>query len=196
LLKIIFASRNNGKIKEVKDILSATSLEIVSLLDLNDDEDIIEDGITFEVNAMKKASHVFNKYNIPVIADDSGLVVDQLNGQPGVHSARYSGPNATDEQNNLKLIEELKHLPEPHRAKYFCSAVYYNGEKYLTAEGEENGVIIPIAKGANGFGYDPLFIPQYYSVTMAELDPKEKNKISHRAKAFNELKKQLSFLLH
>ena len=196
MLKIIFASRNNGKIKEVKDILYGTSLEIISLLDLNDDEDIIEDGITFEVNAMKKASHVFNKYNIPVIADDSGLVVDQLNGQPGVHSARYSGPNATDEQNNLKLIEELKHLPEPHRAKYFCSAVYYNGEKYLTAEGEANGVIIPIAKGANGFGYDPLFIPQYFSVTMAELDPKEKNKISHRAKAFNELKKQLSFLLH
>ena len=196
MFKIIFASRNYGKIKEVKDILSDTAFEIVSLLDLNDDEDIIEDGITFEENAMKKASHVFNKYNIPVIADDSGLVVDQLNGQPGVHSARYSGPNATDNQNNLKLIEELKHLPGPHRAKYFCSAVYYNGEKYLTAEGEENGVIIPIAKGANGFGYDPLFIPQYYSVTMAELDPKEKNKISHRAKAFNELKKQLSFLLH
>ena len=132
--EIIFASRNKGKIKEVKDILSGTSLEIVSLLDLNDDEDIIEDGITFEENAMKKASHVFNKYNIPVIADDSGLVVDQLNGQPGVHSARYSGPNATDEQNNLKLIEELKHLPEPHRAKYFCSAVYYNGEKYYCCQ--------------------------------------------------------------
>jgi len=192
--EIIFASRNKGKIQEVKDILADIELHIVSLLDLNDDEDIIEDGITFEENAIKKAFHVFNKYKISVIADDSGLVVDQLNGQLGVHSARYSGPNATNDQNNMKLIEELKHLPEPHPAKYFCSAVYYNGEKYLTAEGEEKGIIILNAKGAHGFGYDPLFIPESYSVTMAELDPKEKNKISHRAKAFNELKNKLSSL--
>jgi XTP/dITP diphosphohydrolase len=192
--EIIFASRNKGKIQEVKDILVDTGLHIISLLDLNDHEDIIEDGLTFEENAVKKAAHVFNKYKIPIIADDSGLVVDQLNGQLGVHSARYSGPNATDDQNNMKLIEELKHLPEPHPAKYFCSAVYYNGEKYLTAEGEEKGIIILNAKGAHGFGYDPLFIPENYSVTMAELDPKEKNKISHRAKAFNELKKKLTSL--
>jgi XTP/dITP diphosphohydrolase len=195
VLKIIFASKNNGKIREVKDILSGTNLEIVSLLDLNDNENIIEDGMTFEENAMKKASHVFNKYKIPVIADDSGLVVNQLNDGPGVFSARYSGPNATENQNNMKLIEELKHLPEPHHARYICSAVYYNGEKYLTAEGEERGIITLNAKGVNGFGYDPLFIPENYSVTMAELDPKEKNKISHRAKAFNKLKKQLSSLL-
>ena len=195
MLKIIFASRNKGKIKEVKDILSGTDLDIVSLLDLNDNEDIIEDGITFEANALKKASHVFNKYKIPVIADDSGLAVDQLNGGPGIFSARFSGPNATDDQNNLKLIEELKHLPEPHHARYICSAVYYNGEKYLTVEGEERGIITLNAKGVNGFGFDPLFIPENYSVTMAELDPKEKNKISHRAKAFNKLKKKLSFLL-
>jgi XTP/dITP diphosphohydrolase len=192
--KIIFASRNNGKIKEVKDILSGTSLEIVSLLDLNDNENIIEDGKTFEENAMIKASHVFNKYKIPVIADDSGLAVDQLNGEPGVFSSRYSGPNATDTQNNSKLIEELKHLPEPHHARYICSAVYYDGEEYLTTEGEERGIITLNAKGNHGFGYDPLFIPENYSVTMAELDPTEKNKISHRAKAFNELKKKLASL--
>jgi XTP/dITP diphosphohydrolase len=189
--KIIFASRNKGKIKEVKDILSGTELEIVSLLDLNDDEDIIENGNTFKENAIIKATHIFNKYKIPVMADDSGLAVNQLNGQPGVHSARYSGLNATDENNNMKLIEELKQLPEPHFAKYICSAVYYNGEKYLTAEGEERGIITLNAKGVNGFGYDPLFIPEYYSVTMAELDLTEKNKISHRAKAFIELKKKL-----
>jgi XTP/dITP diphosphohydrolase len=132
---------------------------------------------------------------MPVIADDSGLVVDQLNGEPGVCSARYSGPNATDLQNNMKLINAVKYLHEPHLAKYVCSAVFYNGGKYLTAEGEEKGTIILNAKGVNGFGYDPLFIPENYSLTMAELDPKEKNKISHRAKAFNELKEQLSFLL-
>jgi XTP/dITP diphosphohydrolase len=190
--EIIFASRNKGKIQEVKDILVDTGLHIISLLDLNDHEDIIEDGLTFEENAVKKASHVFNKYKIPVIADDSGLVVDQLNGQPGVHSARYSGLNATDDQNNLKLIEELKHHSEPHPAHYICSAVYYYGDNYLTAEGKEIGIIILNPRGTNGFGYDPLFIPENYSVTMAELDSKEKNKISHRAKAFNELKKKLS----
>ena len=195
MLRIIFASKNNGKIREVKDILSGTSLEILSLLDLNNNENIIEDGKTFEENAIIKASHVFNKYKIPVIADDSGLVVDQLHGGPGVFSARYSGPNATDVQNNMKLINELKYLPEPHFAKYICSAVFYNGEKYLIAEGEEGGIITLNAKGVNGFGYDPIFIPNNYSVTMAELDPKEKNKISHRAKAFNKLKEQLSFLL-
>jgi XTP/dITP diphosphohydrolase len=194
LHKIIFASRNSGKIKEVKDILSDTAFEIVSLLDLNDDENIIEDGMTFEENAIKKVSHVFNKYKIPVIADDSGLVVDQLNGEPGVFSSRYSGPNATDMQNNIKLIEELKHLPEPHHARYICSVVYYNGEEYLTTEGEERGIITLNAKGNHGFGYDPLFIPENYLVTMAELDPSEKNKISHRAKAFNELKKKLASL--
>ena len=192
--KVIFASRNNGKITEVKDILSDTSLEIVSLLDLNDDENIIEDGLTFEENAIIKAIHIFKKYKIPVMADDSGLVVDQLNGEPGVFTARYSSPNATDEQNNLKLIEELKQLSEPHFAKYICSAVYYNGEKYLTAEGKERGIITLNARGAHGFGYDPLFIPENYLVTMAELDPSEKNKISHRAKAFNELKKKLASL--
>ena len=194
--RIIFASRNKGKIQEVKDILADSNFDIVSLLDLNDNENIIEDGITFEENAKLKASHVYNKYKTPVIADDSGIIVDQLNGRPGVHSARYSGENATDIQNNSKLIGELKPLPEPHPARYICSAVFYDGDKYLTAEGEERGIITLNAKGTNGFGYDPLFIPVNYSVTMAELNPEEKNMISHRAKAFNELKKKLSLLNH
>jgi len=194
LLKIIFASKNKGKIKEVKDILSGADFEIVTLLDLNDTENIIEDGITFEENAKIKASHIFNKYKIPVIADDSGLVVDQLDGGPGVFSARYSGPDATDESNNIKLLRELKPLHEPHHAKYVCSAVYYNGDKYLTANGEIKGRITLNPKGVNGFGYDPFFIPENYSVTMAELDLSEKNKISHRSKAFHKLKTQLSKL--
>ena len=194
--RIIFASKNKGKIQEVKDILADSNFEIVSLLDLNDNENIIEDGITFEENAKIKAAHVFSNYKIPVIADDSGIIVDQLNGRPGVHSARYSGENANDAQNNSKLIGELKPLPDPHPARYICSAVFYDGEQYLTAEGEERGTITLNAKGTNGFGYDPLFIPENYSVTMAELSPEEKNMISHRAKAFNELKKKLSFLKH
>ena len=194
MLSIIFASKNKGKILEVKNIFSNAPIEIVSLLDLNDLDDIIEDGITFEENSIKKAFHVFNKYKTPVIADDSGLSVEQLNGGPGVYSARYSGENASDNQNNRKLIEELKHLTEPHYAKYVCSAVYYDGSKYLTSEGEMRGSITLNPKGINGFGYDPLFIPENHSSTLAELDTNEKNKISHRAKAFNKLKTQLSFL--
>jgi XTP/dITP diphosphohydrolase len=192
---LIFASKNKGKILEVKNIFSDFPLEIISLLDLNDLDDIIEDGITFVENSIKKALHVYNKYKISVIADDSGLSVNQLNGRPGVFSARYSGENATDDQNNNKLIEELKTMPAPHYAKYVCSAVFYDGGKYLTSEGEMKGVITLNPKGSNGFGYDPLFIPENYSTTLAEINTAEKNKISHRAKAFNKLKSQLSSLL-
>jgi XTP/dITP diphosphohydrolase len=193
--ELIFASKNKGKILEVKNIFSDTQLKIVSLLDLNDFDDITEDGITFESNAMKKAYYVYNKYKKPVIADDSGLSVDQLNDRPGVYSARYSGENASDDQNNRKLIEELMSNPEPHFAKYICAAVYYDGSKYLSSLGEMKGVINLSPRGSNGFGYDPLFVPENYSATLAELNTNEKNKISHRAKAFIKLKSQLSFLL-
>ena len=195
LRKVIFASGNKGKIREVKEILAGNSLDIISLIDLNDQEEIIEDGITFEDNAHKKAHHVFNKYKIPVIADDSGLIVEQLNGKPGVFSARYAGENATDLENNKKLIKELKNMPVPHYASYYCLAVYYNGDKYINAEGVLKGQIVLFPKGENGFGYDPLFIAKDHEYTMGELDLFEKNKISHRAKAFNNLKKKLEGIL-
>jgi XTP/dITP diphosphohydrolase len=195
VLEVYFASKNMGKILEVKSIFSDSNIEIISLLDLNDSDDITEDGSTFEENAIKKAFHVYNKYKIPVMSDDSGLSVDQLNGQPGVFSARYSGENADDDQNNKKLIDELKSLPNPHCAKYVCAAVFYDGSNYLTSEGEMKGVITLNPRGTNGFGYDPLFIPENYSITLGELDTIEKNKISHRAKAFNKLKSKLSLLL-
>jgi XTP/dITP diphosphohydrolase len=189
--KIIFASQNSGKILEVKSILFGTDLEIQSLIDLNDFEDILEDGKDFEENAMKKALHVYNKYKIPVLADDSGLSVEQLDGRPGVHSARYSGENATSEGNNRKLIKELNNKPAPHYAAFICFAVYYDGKNFISAEGEVKGVITLSPKGNSGFGYDPLFIPENYNRTMAELDPEEKNKISHRFIAFSRLKNKL-----
>jgi XTP/dITP diphosphohydrolase len=193
--KIIFASRNKGKIREVKEILNGEYLEITSLIDLKDEEEIIEDGNTFNENARKKALHVFNKYRIPVIADDSGLIVEQLDGRPGVFSARYAGENATDLENNNKLIEELKDKPVPHHAGYYCQAVYYDGIKYVTAGGKLKGRIILSPQGDYGFGYDPLFIAENYDRTMAELDLNEKNKISHRGKAFNKLKSKLEGIL-
>lgn len=186
--KIVLASKNRGKIKEVKHILQNSEIELISLLDFEDFPEIEETGTTFRENAVIKAEAVYNRLGIPAIGDDSGLAVDQLNGGPGVYSARYSGENATDEKNNKKLIKELKNFPEPHPAKFVCTAVYFDGRAYITAVGEIAGRIINEPRGENGFGYDPYFLPDGYDITTAEMPLEEKNKISHRSKAFNELK--------
>ncbi len=186
--KIIFATQNKGKLKEVKHIFRDFNVELISLNELENVPEIVESGDTFEENAKIKADIIFNKFNMPVISDDSGIVVDQLDGRPGVYSARYAGEDATDEENNEKLLCELKNFPQPHTAKFVCSAVYFDGEKFLTAYGEVKGRIIKSPRGKNGFGYDPLFMPDGYDRTSGELELDEKNKISHRAKAFNKLK--------
>jgi XTP/dITP diphosphohydrolase len=189
--EIIFASKNRGKIEEVKKILGEQNFIIRSLLDYENFPDIEETGNTFEENAKLKAAAVYKKFNMPVIADDSGLAVEQLKGAPGVYSARYAGENVTYEENNRKLIEELKSFPESHRAKFLCTAVYFDGEKYIIAAGELSGNIISTPRGTNGFGYDPIFIPEGSQLTLAEISSEEKNKISHRAKAFNKLKQMI-----
>jgi XTP/dITP diphosphohydrolase len=187
--KIIFATKNRGKIREVNDILKDSNIEIVSLLELENVPEIVENGLTFEANAKLKAEIIFKAYGIPAMGDDSGLAVEQLNERPGVYSARYAGENATDEENNEKLLFELSSYPEPHNAKFICSAVYFDGDNFLAAYGEVKGRIIKTPKGNNGFGYDPLFLPDGYSLTSGELSMEEKNKISHRAIAFKNLKK-------
>lgn len=189
--KIIFASQNKGKVEEVRHILNDLDIQIVSLSDIDGTIDIEETGTTFKENAFIKAKEVFDKFKIPTIADDSGLVVEQLNGEPGVYSARYAGKQCDDHANNEKLLTELKNYSEPHPAKFVCAAVYYDGKEKINAMGEIHGKIIDEERGKNGFGYDPLFIPIGYSVTTAELEPDVKNKISHRFNAFNELKKFL-----
>lgn len=189
--EIIFASKNKGKIEEVKKILEDEDFLIHSLLDYEDSPDIDETGSTFEENAKLKAKAVYDLYKLPVLADDSGLMVEQLNGAPGVYSARYAGENVSYEENNKKLIKVLKSFPEPHKAKFVCTAVYFNGEKYIIAGGEINGIIISSPRGSNGFGYDPIFVPNDSSLTLAELSSEEKNIISHRAKAFNKLKQMI-----
>jgi XTP/dITP diphosphohydrolase len=189
--KVILASKNKGKIKEVKKIFEVINFELISLIDLNDLSEIDETGNTFEENAKIKATEVFNKYKIPSISDDSGLSVEQLYGAPGVFSARYAGKGANDEDNNRKLIRELEKFNEPHHARYICYAVYFDGKNYKVADGEVKGTIIKTPRGDNGFGYDPFFIPLGYNRTMAELSLDEKNKISHRSKAFKNLSRIL-----
>jgi XTP/dITP diphosphohydrolase len=190
--KIIFASQNDGKVKEVFQILNGLNIEIISLADLNEQIEIIEDGDSFEANALIKAKQVYNKFKLPTIADDSGLVVEQLNGAPGIYSARYSGEDGNDKTNNKKLLDELKNYPEPHIAKFVCVAVYYDGQEHHTAVGEFKGRIIDEEQGTHGFGYDPLFVPDGYSITSAEMKAELKNSISHRFNAFNKLKKILN----
>ncbi len=149
---------------------------------------IVEDGNSFEENAKIKAEKVFNHFKINSVGDDSGLSVKQLNGGPGIYSARFAGKNATDEQNNAKLVIELRNFPEPHLAKYVCAAAFFNGENFIISIGEIKGTIVLEPKGNYGFGYDPYFIPDGYDLRMAEIDPSLKNKISHRGIAFNKLK--------
>jgi XTP/dITP diphosphohydrolase len=189
--KIIFASKNEGKVKEVRYILNGVYAEILSLNDVDYKDEIHESGKTFEENAKIKAEIIYNTFKLPTIADDSGIVAMQLGSEPGVYSARYAGENATDGDNNLKLLERLKLFPEPHKAKFICAAVYYFGADFIVAMGEIEGSIIKEPRGTNGFGYDPLFLPDGYDKTTAELPSEIKNKISHRFKAFVQLKKYL-----
>jgi XTP/dITP diphosphohydrolase len=191
LKKILIATKNKGKLNDIKEIFKELNIEILSFLDFEDSPDVEETGKTFEENAQLKAKACYDKFKIPSVGDDSGLVVEQLNGEPGIYSARYAGENATDEKNNQKLIKAVQRLPEPHRAKFVCVASYYDGEKFINSYGEVQGRIITEARGKNGFGYDPLFIPNGYDKTFGELSHEEKNKISHRSIAFKKLLKKL-----
>ncbi len=186
--EIIFATGNKGKLQEVRNIFRETDIKIFSPADLGKMPDIIEDADTFEGNAWIKAEKIYDIFGKPVMADDSGLAVDQLDGRPGVFSARYAGENCTYEDNNIKLIEELSYLPEPHTAKFVCVAVFYNGFEKHSARGEVSGRIIKKSKGEKGFGYDPIFVPDGYGITMAEMELSEKNSISHRSIAFRKLR--------
>lgn len=188
MTELIFATGNKGKLAEVQKIFMNSPYKIISLFDLGDVPDIEETGKTFEENAFIKAETIYNIYKKPVIADDSGLSVEQLNGEPGVYSARYAGENCTFDDNNRKLIKLLQNLVAPHKAKFVCSAIYYDGENKISAVGELHGEIIYEFRGTNGFGYDPIFLPNGFDRTLAELTMDEKNGISHRAEAFNKLK--------
>ena len=193
-LKIFLATGNKHKIEEISDIFSdIENVEILSIKDGVEIPEVIEDGTTFEENSKKKAVEIAKFLNMITIADDSGLCVDALNGEPGVYSARYSG-TGDDSKNNEKLIENLKGI-ENRKAK-FVSVITLakpNGETF-SFEGEILGEIVDNPRGNTGFGYDPHFYVEEYQKTLAQL-PELKNKISHRAKALEKLKKELKNIL-
>lgn len=190
--KIFIASKNKGKIEEIRSYLTGFGFEIFSLLDSPEIPDVAETGSSFEENALLKAKAVYNVVKIPVLADDSGLEVGALGGSPGIYSARFSGAGATDEKNNLKLLDELKSFPDEKRtARFICVLVLYDGMNSRYFDGACEGKIAFSPAGNNGFGYDPLFIPEGYEQSFGELGDSVKSKISHRAKALLSLKKFL-----
>lgn len=189
-MQLVLATRNKGKILEIESILSDLPIKIKSLLDFPKIPEIEETGKTFEENALIKAKKVAKLTGLPALADDSGLVVDYLNGAPGIYSARYAGEGANDKKNNEKLLNELRGVPLEKRGAAFVCVVALctaKGSCYVK-EGECNGIISLSPCGSYGFGYDPIFFLPNYGKTMAELPLEVKNQISHRSQALKKMK--------
>ena len=192
-MKIVFASSNEGKVREIREMLEGMGIELISLSNYAGVPEIVEDGKSFLENALKKAKIVSEYTGETVLADDSGLQIEVLGGEPGIYSSRYAGEKATDEENNTKLLTKLKNIPREKRTAFFiCVLVLYRRDgSYDYFEGKWNGQIIDERRGNNGFGYDPIFLVPELKMTAAELPAEIKNKVSHRGQAFAQLKKKL-----
>ena len=192
---IVAASKNRHKIEEIEAITKKYGMDVIPRDEAGvpDEIEIEEDGETFEENSKKKALGILAVCGMPTIADDSGLMVDYLGGAPGVYSARFAGEPCSDEKNNRKLLHLLEEVPPKEKNAKFVSVItlaFPDGE-IIVARGECPGRIIDQPVGENGFGYDPLFVPDGYQKTFAQLTAEEKNRISHRARALKELERQL-----
>lgn len=190
---LVVATRNKGKILEINALLAGLVDQISCAADFVDFPETVEDGATFEENALKKAREAAMYSGLPALADDSGLVVDALDGRPGVFSARYAGADANDAANNARLLEECQNIPEMGRQAAFVCVL-----AFVTPEGVERiftgriaGQILSAARGEGGFGYDPLFLVDVFDRSMAELTLVEKNLVSHRAQAFTRFREYL-----
>ena len=189
--EVIIATKNAGKLIEFQSILSQYDLKAISLLDLEDSPEVEETGSTFEENAVLKAEAISKLYGKMAIADDSGLSVDYLGGEPGVYSARYAGAEKSDAANIEKVLLQLKGVSKEERNARFRCALELSepGRETVTVEGSVEGYITEEPVGGNGFGYDPIFLVKDKAKTMAQLTKEEKNKISHRAVALQKLAK-------
>ena len=191
--KLIFATGNEGKMREIREILSDLGVEILSLKEAGIHADIVEDGKSFEENAVIKAKTICELTHEVVLADDSGLEIDYLNGEPGIYSARYMGEDTSYRIKNQNLIDRLEGVPDEKRtARFVCviAAAYPDGT-VKAARGTMEGIIGYEERGENGFGYDPIFFLPEYGCSSAELSMEEKNKISHRGKALRAIKEVL-----
>lgn len=194
---VIIATKNQGKAKEFESLFAAKGYDVKTLLDFPGSPDVEETGTTFEENAILKAEAISKEYHQVVIADDSGLIVDALDGHPGVYSARYAGEDKNDEANTMKVLNELKGVTESERtARFYCAlAVASPNQETITVSGTIEGIITEQPVGENGFGYDPIFYVKDLGKTTAELTKEEKNKISHRANALKALEGKLDLFL-
>lgn len=189
-MKLVLATRNQGKVKELREILGHLRVEVLSLQDFPEIGEIVENGQTFAANALIKARTVAGQTQLMAVADDSGLEVDYLQGAPGIFSARFAGEDTNDLKNNLKLLSLLEGVPNQQRtARFRCviAVVIPSGEEY-TAEGTCEGLVGYEMQGENGFGYDPLFFLPKYGRTFAQLESETKNRISHRGRALEKVK--------
>lgn len=184
-MKLIFATHNQHKLQEIK-LLLPKSIELVSLTDLNVTKDIPETGDTLKDNALIKAKYIYKRFGLDCFADDSGLEVEALNGAPGVYSARYAGLQKSDADNNQKLLAELKDKSNRNACFKTVISLYFNGNIHFF-DGIIHGTIQLEIQGTQGFGYDPIFKPNSYNKTFAQMSTGEKNKISHRGLAVNKL---------
>ena len=204
-MTLYLASTNSGKLREFREAARALGVRVEPAPGMRDLPPCVEDGVSFEANASKKALHYSRKTEVMVFADDSGLCVDALDARPGIYSARYAGPAATDEENNQKLLAELHRIealgggptrgsnPTRRAAHYICVIALAERERILTTvEGRADGSILESPRGEGGFGYDPLFYFPPLGKTLAELGPEDKFKISHRGEAFRKLLKYLT----
>jgi XTP/dITP diphosphohydrolase len=188
-VRLLVATRNAGKLRELRALLAERGVEVRGLVDVPGAPVVEEDAETFLGNALKKARVLAEATGLPVLADDSGLVVDALGGRPGVHSARYAGPGSADADNNRKLLRELAGVPPENRgAAFVCAMVLVvpDGREF-TASGRLSGRILEEGRGGDGFGYDPLFLVEEEGRTLAEMELAAKNRMSHRARALAEI---------
>ena len=194
-MKLLVATRNRHKLQEIRSVFSLPGLELIGIDALPDAPEVVEDGDTFEANAVKKATALADVTGLWTMADDSGLAVDVLGGAPGVRSARYAGEESSDTANNRKLLEALDGVVD-RKACFPCViALAGPGQPVRTVAGLCHGRITDALRGDNGFGYDPLFVPDGYERTFGEMDPDLKNRISHRGLALQEAQRQWVHLL-
>jgi XTP/dITP diphosphohydrolase len=192
---LVLATTNKNKVKEFQEMVGDFPIEIRSVADFGTIPECIEDGETFDDNAYKKALHTAKILGLPAIADDSGLVVEALDGAPGVYSARYAGENATDEENCQKLLKEMKGVKNRKAAFQCVLSIAVPSGPALTYEGRCEGSILEKKQGESGFGYDPLFYFEEFGKSFAECNSEEKNKVSHRGKALAEVRKEFDKIM-